>query len=155
MKAALRGEMMFRPLAFDYPDDKYAAQVEDQLLLGNELMLAPVYEQNARGRYVYLPETMKMVRFKEDGTMETEIRPAGHQYIDVELTDVVFFMRPDTLIPLAKPAQCTQDIDFEHLELLKFVQNEMASYEYYHDDGYSKDYENSEHLSLLFSTTEE
>lgn len=75
MKAALRGEMMFRPLAFDYPDDKYAAQVEDQLLLGNELMLAPVYEQNARGRYVYLPETMKMVRFKEDGTMETEIRP--------------------------------------------------------------------------------
>lgn len=155
MKAALRGEMMFRPLAFDYPDDKYAAQVEDQLLLGNELMLAPVYEQNARGRYVYLPETMKMVRFKEDGTMETEIRPAGHQYIDVELTDVVFFMRPDTLIPLAKPAQCTQDIDFEHLELLKFVQNEMASYEYYHDDGYSKDYENPEHLSLLFSTTEE
>ena len=155
MKAALRGEMMFRPLAFDYPDDKYAAQVEDQLLLGNELMLAPVYEQNARGRYVYLPETMKMVRFKEDGTMETEIRPAGHQYIDVELTDVVFFMRPDTLIPLAKPAQCTQDIDFEHLELLKFVQNEMASYEYYHDDGYSKDYENPEHLSFLFSTTEE
>lgn len=155
MKAALRGEMMFRPLAFDYPDDKYAAQVEDQLLLGNELMLAPVYEQNARGRYVYLPETMKMVRIKEDGTMETEIRPAGHQYIDVELTDVVFFMRPDTLIPLAKPAQCTQDIDFEHLELLKFVQNEMASYEYYHDDGYSKDYENPEHLSLLFSTTEE
>ena len=56
---------------------------------------------------------------------------------------------------LAKPAQCTQDIDFEHLELLKFVQNEMASYEYYHDDGYSKDYENPEHLSLLFSTTEE
>ena len=66
--------------------------------------------------------------------MDTEIRPAVRQYSGVELTDVVFFMRPDTLIPLAKPAQCTQDIDFEHLELLKFVQNEMASYEYYHYD---------------------
>ncbi len=55
--------MMFRPLSFDYPEDSYASQVEDQLLLGNELMLAPVCEQNARGRYVYLPEEMKLVRF--------------------------------------------------------------------------------------------
>ena len=155
MKAALRGEMMFRPLAFDYPDDKYAAQVEDQLLLGNELMLAPVYEQNASGRYVYLPEEMKLVRFREDGSMQTEICQAGHQYIDVALTDVVFFLRPDTMIPLAGPAQCTQEIDFDHLEYLKYVRDEMATYEYYHDDGYGKDYDNPEHISILFSTTEE
>ena len=31
------------------------------LMLGNEIMIAPVYEQNARGRYVYLPERMKFV----------------------------------------------------------------------------------------------
>ena len=33
---------MFRPLAFDYTDDAFATQVEDQLLLGNEIMIAPV-----------------------------------------------------------------------------------------------------------------
>ena len=102
IKAALRDEMMFRPLSFDYPEDSYASQVEDQLLLGNELMLAPVCEQNARGRYVYLPEEMKLVRFLQDGTMKTRTCPAGHQYIDVPLTDVVFFLRPDCCIPLAK-----------------------------------------------------
>lgn len=155
MKAAIRNEMMFRPLAFDYPEDPYAVQVEDQLLVGNELMIAPVYEQNARGRYVYLPEQMKMVRFKEDGTMETEIRKAGHQYIDVALTDVVFFIRPDRLIPLVKPAQCTQEIDFDQFELLSYVKDEMASYEYYRDNGYEKDYENPEHISILFTTVEE
>ena len=58
MKAALNDDMMFRPLAFDYTDDAFATQVEDQLLLGNEIMIAPVYTQNAKGRYVYLPEEM-------------------------------------------------------------------------------------------------
>ena len=146
--------MMFRPLSFDYPEDSYASQVEDQLLLGNELMLAPVCEQNARGRYVYLPEEMKLVRFLQDGTMKTRTCPAGHQYIDVPLTDVVFFLRPDCCIPLAKPAQCTQEIDFENVRLLSYVKGNMASYEYYHDDGYGKDYDNPDHISILFTTEE-
>lgn len=34
MKAALTDDMMFKPLAFEYPDDKIAAHVEDQLMLG-------------------------------------------------------------------------------------------------------------------------
>lgn len=42
MKAALTDDMMFKPLAFEYPDDKIAAHVEDQLMLGNEIMIAPV-----------------------------------------------------------------------------------------------------------------
>ena len=33
--------MMFRPLAFDYPQDKTAIRVEDQLMLGDECMIAP------------------------------------------------------------------------------------------------------------------
>lgn len=55
MKAALENTSYFRPLAFDYPDDPDAREVEDQLLLGEGLMAAPVYVQNAHGRHVYLP----------------------------------------------------------------------------------------------------
>ena len=50
MKAALENTSYFRPLAFDYPDDPDAREVEDQLLLGEGLMAAPVYIQNAHGR---------------------------------------------------------------------------------------------------------
>ena len=56
--------MMFRPLAFDFPEDNTAKQAEDQLFLGNELMIAPIYKQNAQGRYVYLPEEMMMISMK-------------------------------------------------------------------------------------------
>ena len=48
MKAALSDDMYFKPLGFVYPDDKRAIRVEDQLMLGNEIMIAPVYEQNAK-----------------------------------------------------------------------------------------------------------
>ena len=67
MKAALNDDMYFKPLGFVYPDDKMAIRVEDQLMLGNEIMISPVYEQNARGRYVYLPEEMKFIKFMPDG----------------------------------------------------------------------------------------
>ena len=40
MKAALENTSYFRPLAFDYPDDPDAREVEDQLLLGEGLMAA-------------------------------------------------------------------------------------------------------------------
>lgn len=149
MKAVLRDEMMFRPLAFDYPEDRHAVKVEDQLLLGDGLMIAPVYEQNAEGRYVYLPEKMKMVRFKKGGIMEEEVLEAGHHYVEVGLTDVVVFVRPNHLIPMSTGGQCVADVDFENLQYLSFVEEGEAVYEYYHDNGYEKDYENPEHITII------
>ena len=64
MKAALGGDMYFMPLSFVYTEDSFASQVEDQLLVGDSLMTAPVYTQNAEGRYVYLPEEMALLRFR-------------------------------------------------------------------------------------------
>lgn len=148
MKAVLRDEMMFRPLAFDYPEDERAVKVEDQLLLGNELMIAPVYEQNADGRYVYLPKAMKLVRFKADGTIEEEVLNAGHHYVKAALTEVVLFIRPNGILPLSKGGQYADAVDFENLQYLSFVEKE-AVYEYYHDNGYEKDYENPRHLSII------
>ena len=139
MKAVLNDEMMFRPLSFDYPEDKHAAAVEDQLLLGDGLMIAPVYEQNADGRYVYLPESMKQVRFHEDGSVEETILPAGHHFVAIHLTHVLIFIRPNHLLPLSKGGQCVDEVDFEDLTYLSYVtEGNEAAYTYYHDDGYEK-----------------
>ena len=78
MKAALRDEMMFRPLSFVYAGDRFARRVEDQLMVGESIMIAPVYEQNAKGRYVYLPERMKLVRFRGPEDRKEEVLEKGH-----------------------------------------------------------------------------
>ena len=73
---------------------------------------------------------------------------AGHHYVEIPLTDVVFFIRPDHLIPMSKGGQCVEDVDFEHVETVAFVKTE-AVYEYYHDEGYGKDYEDPAHMTEI------
>jgi alpha-glucosidase (family GH31 glycosyl hydrolase) len=49
------GMPVMRHLALMFPDDPVAAGVEDQFLLGPDLLAAPVLEPGARERRVYLP----------------------------------------------------------------------------------------------------
>jgi alpha-glucosidase len=130
--------MMFKPLAFDFPEDTMAAKVDDQLLLGNELMIAPVYKQNAEGRYVYLPEEMMLVRMKTVEVYKTEILPKGHHYVDVALDELVFFVRKGKAIAFGDTTDNTAQLDSDTLKLLGY---EGASYELYTDDGISPDVE--------------
>ena len=146
MKAALNDDMYFKPLAFEYPKDKRAVRVEDQLMLGNEIMIAPVYEQNARGRYVYLPETMKFVKFLPDGTIMEEILEKGDHYVEIALNEVPLFIRSGKCIPLAEAVESVAELDTENLKMIGF---EGAQYTLYEDDGIHKDYENVENYRKL------
>lgn len=146
LKAALQDEMMFRPLAFDFADDADAKQVDDQLLLGNELMIAPIYKQNAKGRYVYLPEEMMLVRMCSDEDYETEILPKGHHYVPAELNELVFFIRNQKAIPFAKAAKNTAETDWNTVRLLGYS---GCSYEMYADNGTSPNPEDSLTVSVI------
>lgn len=148
MKAALRNEMLFTPLAFAYPEDEYAKQTEDQLLMGESIMIAPVYTQNATGRYVYLPEKMKLVRMKSMNDIKTEVLEKGHYYIDVALDEVVFFIRPEKIVPYTMGGQFLEEAEKQELKTLHFVTGK-AEYELYEDDGYEKDYENPKHYRTI------
>lgn len=150
MKAALENTSYFRPLAFDYPDDPDAREVEDQLLLGEGLMAAPVYVQNAHGRHVYLPEPMKLLRLRAVDDYDEEILPAGHHYIRCALDEVLLFIRPGHIIPVAQPANNTAELDDASLTLWSFLPNgESAEYRMYRDDGVTTEYEKKEHWKTL------
>lgn len=47
---------MMRPLAFLWPEDEAALACEDEYMLGDALLAAPLLEENAESRQVYLPE---------------------------------------------------------------------------------------------------
>ena len=150
MKAALENTSYFRPLAFDYPDDPDAREVEDQLLLGEGLMAAPVYVQNAHGRHVYLPEPMKLLRLRAVDDYDEEILPAGHHYIRCALDEVLLFLRPGHIVPVAQPANNTSELDDASLTLWSFLPDgEPAEYRMYRDDGVTTEYEKKEHWKTL------
>lgn len=135
LKAIENDTLMFKALAFEYKDDPIASQIEDQLLLGDEIMLAPVLTQNATGRAVYLPQAMTKVVFHADETIEQTPMDAGWHFVDYPLNELVFFIRLGKAVPLAKAARRVTDIDWNALEWL----GDGRDYTLYDDDGTTKE----------------
>ena len=134
MKCALTGGSMFRPLAFDYPADPACLRIEDQLMLGGECMIAPVYEQNARGRNVYLPEDMLLVRFRSAEDYCLIPMEKGRHWIDLDLNELPLFIRKGCVIPMSKGGEWVEAVDFTDLTLLGWLDRD-GEYVLYDDDG--------------------
>lgn len=142
MKAVLENEMYFRPLAFDYPEDRHAFGVEDQLMVGECIMIAPVYTQNAKGRYVYLPEDMLMIKMKSPEDRECKVLEKGHHYVDVPLNEVVFFVKKNHMLPMAvsnHQVRTIADLEDCNFEWIGYAE-ESVQYLLYSDDGISPNY---------------
>lgn len=140
----------FRPLAFDYPADPDAREVDDQLLLGEGLMVVPVHTQNAHGRTVYLPEEMKMLRLRSVSDYDEEVLPAGRHYLPCELGEVLLFIRPGHTVPVAQPAANTAQLDDTALTFWRFTPDgRPAPYRMYADDGVTTDYNSPEHWRIV------
>lgn len=138
MKAALSYDMLIKPVAFSYPDDERAKTIEDQLLVGDSLMMTPVLQEGETEREVYLPEDMTEVKY--DGK-DFLCSPAkrGITTIEAKLNEIVFFIRKGKLVPVGKGAKNTKSLDLSDVVLL----GDGEFYEQYLDDGFTKNYENN------------
>ena len=134
MKAALRDGMLFRPLAFDYPSDPRAVHTQDQLMLGDGCMIAPVYEQNAAGRYIYLPEDMLLVRFRSAADYDLVPLEKGDHWIDLALNEFPLFVKKDHAVLLCPGGESSELLDDTRFTVLGQIGQEGV-YELYRDDG--------------------
>ena len=50
-----KGLPPMRPLFFDFPKDEQVHQIDDQFMLGPDLLVAPILEEGKEKRKVYLP----------------------------------------------------------------------------------------------------
>ena len=134
MRAGLTDSLLFRPLCFDYPEDGEARQVEDQMLLGEGAMIAPVYEANARARHIYLPEDMLLIRFRDADDLDTLPLKKGWHRVRLEANEFPLLLRKNTLLPLAGPAERSRDIDQRHFRVLGWCDRAVET-PFYQDDG--------------------
>lgn len=143
MKAALSFDMYIKPLAFGYPHDARARRIEDEILVGDSLLAAPVLEKGAAGRSVYLPEEMTEVRWNGNGF---QIRPvaAGESYVRVPLGEVVFYVRKGKLLPVGEGGMHADEVDLSAVTLL----GDGTEYAQYLDDGYTRSV-SSDHIRIL------
>ena len=115
-------------------------------MVGDDIMIAPVYEQNAVGRVVYIPENMKKVVFKADGTVEIKDITQGFNYVKLALNEVMLFIREGHCIPVGDAVEWVDDLDYSSIRMIGYPN---ARYDLYNDDGIHKDYDNPNNIETL------
>lgn len=133
MKAALTGDMFIKPLAFLFPEDPKCSPIEDQLIVGESIMMTPIIREGETERTVYLPQDMTMVKY-DGNTFSCAPATKGEMTIHAELNEVVFFILKGKLVPIGKEIANTAQADFDDLTLL----GDGKTYALYADDGLTK-----------------
>ena len=105
-------------------------------------------EQNVTGRVVYFPERMKQLIFKNGIVEEGKVYEKGFSYVEMPMGTVHVFLREGYLFPVARGGKCVEDVDFEDLKMYSFGE-EIKPYEYYLDDGETKDFALESHIRML------
>lgn len=104
------GLPMLRALFVEYPDDAGSWLVDDQYLFGSDILVAPIFE-NVSERSVYLPEG-KWIDYQTGKVYEEGWHTIAHGEIPI-----IALVRDGAVIPHAKLAQSTKEIDWSSLEL--------------------------------------
>jgi alpha-glucosidase len=114
-EAEASGAPIWRPLAWDHPDDPEAVAVDDQVAIGRDLLAAPVLERGGRRRSVYLPAGV-WYGF-DDGA-----RWIGPRRVDVAapLERMPLFARGGSVVPTRSPVQHVGEAPLEPLVLEVF-----------------------------------
>ena len=95
--ASQTGVPIMRPLLLEFPEEGRAWDVEDEFMLGPDLLVAPVLERGARSRSVYLPAGA------EWSDAWTGARaPSGSEVVaDAPLERIPLYLRNGAKLPIA------------------------------------------------------
>jgi alpha-glucosidase len=136
------GLPIMRPLLLEFQSDARMADVWDQVMLGDRLMLAPVIEQGATSRRIVLPGTPGEVwhDFWTGDTFE------GGREIEVAapLDRLPLLVRGGTLLPMlaSAPQHIAVDLRFDPIQVHLWPPFEPpAECWVYDDDGTTRAYE--------------
>ena len=132
------GGPYMRALFMDFPADPKVANMGDEYMFGPAILVAPVTEQGAASRVVYLPAGADWYNFW------TNERVRGGQSIEVSapIDTLPLFVRAGSILPLGEPIENTNEV--QRLAKVRIYAGADASFALYQDDGNTYAYEKGE-----------
>ncbi|MDE7019823.1 MAG: glycoside hydrolase family 31 protein [Lachnospiraceae bacterium] len=144
------GLPILRPLVLHYEKDENVRNMNDEFLVGEHLLVAPVVEQGARKRMVYLPEG-DWYDYWSSGAEKLRHYPGKQYYIvDAPLDVCPIFVKAGTILPKS-PAQMYVG-EIADPELILEVYPGEGSYVHYHDNEEDFAYRDGAYHEYLFKT---
>lgn len=136
--ASITGLPIMRPVFLNYQNDPecYKKEAQEEFMLGENLLVAPVLSENNMAKKLYLPEG-KWVSFREGKVYE------GKEWIvvDAPLNYIPLFVREGGVIVLQESQNYVGEKEISEYEFRIFP-GEKSTYEFYEDDGITYQYEN-------------
>lgn len=131
------GVPLFRPLMLNYQNDSNTQNLDDEFMIGDDLLVAPVLQANQTSRMVYLPEGIWY-------DLHSGKRYAGGTMIrvDAPLEVVPLFIRGGSIIPEGPEMNYVGEKPFDPLTFYIHPDAQgRAALTLYEDDGTSKAYQ--------------
>ena len=131
----LTGAPYMRALFMDFPDDPKVADLRDEYMFGPAFLVAPVTDQGATSREVYLPAGTDWYNFW------TNERVKGGQTITVAapIDTIPLFVRAGSIVPLGAPVENTHQL--QAIAQVSVYPGADGSFTLFSDDGTTYAYE--------------
>ena len=129
------GAPFMRALFMDFPDDPKVADLGDEYMFGPAFLVAPVTEQGATSRMVYLPAGVDWYNYW------TNERLQGGQTIKVDapIETMPLFVRAGSILPLGEPIESTHQV--QKIAKVRIYPGASGDFTLYRDDGKTYAYE--------------
>ena len=123
----------FRALVMDYPEDENTYQIDDEYMMGDSILVAPMVLEDGYERYVYLPEG----NWYDFWT--NKVYSGKQQYkVKAPIDRIPVFVREGSLLPLAKPVQFIDKNTCFDITVRCYGTN-CREFVLYEDDGFTFD----------------
>jgi alpha-D-xyloside xylohydrolase len=113
--SSAKGFPMLRTLFFEFPADKTSWLIDDEYMFGENLLVAPLFEEGKNTRQVYLPPGQWI-----DYQTGKAYPGAKWHEITAGQIPVILLVKDHSVLPHVKPAQNTAEIDWNNVELRVF-----------------------------------
>jgi alpha-glucosidase len=142
------GVPLFRPLMLNYQDDESTYNLDDQFMIGEDLLVAPIMKPDVTRRLVYLPAGSWYDYW-------TNKKYAGGTMISVDapLDTVPMFVRAGAIIPTGPPLNYVGEKPVDPITFNVYPDDTgAASTTLYEDDGLTPSYKNGNfrRTSIIF-----
>jgi alpha-D-xyloside xylohydrolase len=129
------GAPFMRALFMDFPNDIKAATLTDEYMFGPALLVAPVVEQGATTREVYLPAGTDWYNYWTNEKLH------GGQTVTVKapIDTIPLFVRAGSILPLGAPVESTHAK--QAIAKVKVYPGADGQFTLYNDDGVTYAYE--------------
>jgi alpha-D-xyloside xylohydrolase len=129
------GAPFMRALFMDFPQDPNVAKIGDEYMFGPALLVAPVTEQGAQSRTVYLPAGTEWYNFWTN----EKIGGGRTVHVSAPIDVIPVFVRAGSILPMG--ALVLNTSNSQPLQEIRVYRGHDAQFELFDDDGVSYAYE--------------